>query len=437
MNDDMNTDTTIDELDQPALIIDTAQQKLVAANAAGRRIWGLDHRSAMPLSLPADMPALAAMTAGASSLTGTQPSVDLVFWTKFGAQKLRCRLKRLPSTKSVLVIFDAHDTQRPQPSSNEADIDETPVGRAKPAPVGSQIIPLHASSASHSQPQATAPEAGTPTDATDHDARTALDHSPITIDTRAMAHEMRTPLSAIVAFAEMIESQQFGPIGDQRYLAYAKDIGDSARLTLGIVAAALDRPSSEAIPPPGSFTEIDPADLIGRCTRTVRPALEAASISFQHELPDSLPRLIANAPALTQILLNFLANSIKFTPSGGAIKCAVAVTGDGELEISVTDNGVGMTKHDTRVLIPDLSPAPEQSLTESQQKTGALPDGSDQSSRAHQRGIGFSLVRQLATSMGAKIDFTSERGVGTRVCVRFPPSRLVLKESSQPSSTSS
>ena len=225
---------------------------------------------------------------------------------------------------------------------------------------------------------------------------------------RSMAHELRAPIGAIIALAEMIESEQFGPIGDPRYQAYARDIGDSARLSLKIVAAALERTSIESGLLDDGFAATNVADVIDTCTHAMHPSAHAAQVAIEHTCPQDLPKLIANAAALRQILLNLLSNAIKFTPEGG--KVTVIVDARDGMIITVSDTGVGMTSLDTKVLVAGT--ANEQGLS--------APQGLSPTS-----GIGFSLVRQLAAAMDAQLNVISERGVGTEVSLTFPPGKII------------
>ena len=333
------------------MIIDTARPAICAVNGAGRRLWGLDDDVDLPVRLDPAMPALAQLQQGVAPTA-------LVFWTAAGAQSLRCEVRPGPAPNTAVVLYEVTGT--PKPIARPAE--SIDVAQTKPA---------------------------------------SEDH----IDTHAMAHELRTPIGAIIALAEMIETEQFGPIGDQRYRAYARDIGDSARLSLNIVASALDRDASSRGGLLSSFAELSVSELISKCLRTVRQSALEAGVTLTREIPDDLPKLIANAPGLTQILLNLLTNAIKFTPAGGTVTVAASLGADGHLSISVRDTGVGMTDIDANVLIAD--------------------DGDMASAAAPRRGIGFSLVRRLACAMAAEFDVASTRGIGTHVSLTFPAEKVI------------
>lgn len=348
------SELAVEQLAEPAIVIDLSAPEIWAANAQARQLWGLASNSPMPIALENDMPALTNLPAGCEDTDSTQ-----VFWTAHGAQRLRCTSRKL-SNQTVLIVFEA--TAIPTP----VKVDQDP------------------------QPHAV--------------------NSPI--DLKTMAHELRTPMAAVIALAEMIESEQFGPLGDPRYREYARDIGDSARLSLGIVASALEHDTAQSVTLPGGFAEIDVSDIIEKCRRTVNQMANQADVVLSVETPDKLPRLIANAPALTQILLNLLTNAIKFTPAGGTVEMTANVSTNGTLCVCVSDTGVGMTELDTSVLV-SIDSASQQ------------PDTTAPMSETSARGIGFSLVHRLAAAMFADFKITSKRGIGTRATLAFPAAKTV------------
>ena len=377
---DMPNMTSIHALEQAAMIIDTDCPAIRAANEQARRLWGLDAIVDMPIVLDPAMPALAGLqTAGKGSDTSAQNPADqvavdtmtsLVFWTSAGAQSLRCLMQPLADPGRVLVIFD---------DGSECATDTTASMVSTAATRDGAVSPHHAQNG---------------------------------INMHAMAHELRTPIGAIIALAEMIETEQFGPIGDPRYREYARDIGDSARLSLGIVAGALEQDAAKGGNLLNGFAELNVAELINKSLRTVRQTAIEAGVNLKQDIARDLPNLIANAPGLTQILLNLLTNAIKFTPEDGTVTVTAAMTPDACLSISVRDTGVGMTGIDASVLIAE---------PQSEASSPIDPPPSDNP----RRGIGFSLVRRLASAMTAKFDVASTRGVGTRVTLTFPPTKVI------------
>src|SRR5689334_333868 len=151
-----------------------------------------------------------------------------------------------------------------------------------------------------------------------------------------MSHELRTPLNAIIGFSDMIQSQQFGPVGNERYIDYVKDIAKSGHHLLSIINDILDLSKIEA----GRASiqdeeEFNLAAVIEATIRMVRPLAERGHVAIEASLECRGLRLIAVERMVCQILLNLLSNAIKFTPAGGRINVSAMGTSDGGLLIAV------------------------------------------------------------------------------------------------------
>lgn len=231
-----------------------------------------------------------------------------------------------------------------------------------------------------------------------------------------IAHELRTPLSAIVAASEVMRDEQFGPIGDERYRSYAKDIHDSAQHVLNVVNRVLAQRAADPAMEAFAFTDIDVEDLVGGMVSTMKPLAQRAGLSvsgrLENESGDDLtghmPKVIADLTSLRQIMLNLVTNALKFTPDGGRVSVfATHEPGQG-LKLGVSDTGIGMQADEVAAALAG----------EGQSHEGVREERG--------LGIGLSLVRTLATQNGAELAIASEPGEGTIVTVRFPDSRLVL-----------
>ena len=238
----------------------------------------------------------------------------------------------------------------------------------------------------------------------------------------ALAHEIKTPLSAIAAAAEIMRDERFGPLGDERYRGYAAGIHDSAAHALGVINAMMglvpeghagrpedgDRRVRER-PDGVAFAEIDLNAVCERTAVSVRPLLEASGLRIEHRLAPGLPHVVADPVTVRQILLNLVTNAMRATPAGGAILIATEYDLAGPVHVAVTDTGSGMTQDDiARVLNPGLDQNFEP------QPSGGL-------------GLGFPLILRLAAINGAylKIESNPERRKGTAVRLSFAADRVI------------
>ncbi len=224
-----------------------------------------------------------------------------------------------------------------------------------------------------------------------------------------LAHELKTPLSAILAAAEIMRDERFGPIGDLRYKAYASGIFDSASHALGVInamlgtAAATDGTTREGV----TFAEIDLNGIVARVASSVGALLEAASLTLTTRLEAGLPHVVADTVTVRQMLLNLVTNGMRATPAGGGIVISTRYELAGPVHLSVRDTGHGMDEAEiARVLDrdrgPELTPRP----------SGGL-------------GIGYPLILSLAEVNGASVGIISAPGAGTEVTITFSAGRVI------------
>lgn len=216
-----------------------------------------------------------------------------------------------------------------------------------------------------------------------------------------LSHEMRTPLNAVIGFAETIERQTFGPIGHPNYAQYAEHIRMAGRHLLDLVNVVLDLSKVEADRYRLIRLELDPGSVARECAGLMSQSAEAAGLRLRLEIADGLPTCRLDARALRQILLNLLSNAIKFT-SDGEILLSVAAR-DADIVFVVQDDGVGMSAEALEKVGQRFTSA---------QGAGVRGQGGS--------GLGLSLAISLAELHGGAIDLTSAPGEGLRAEVRLP-----------------
>jgi two-component system cell cycle sensor histidine kinase PleC len=223
-----------------------------------------------------------------------------------------------------------------------------------------------------------------------------------------MSHELRTPLNAVIGFSEVIHSELYGPIANERYAEFVGHILNSGRHLLALINDVLDMSKIES----GRF-ELNEAHL------SIRAVVEEAAGLMQFQASSKGVSLAANVAraevtvradpkALRQILLNLLSNAIKFTPEGGWIAIEAERGGNGELLVHVADSGVGIPED---ALERVFAPFEQGSVTLARKVEGT--------------GLGLSITRGLVALHGGTISLRSEVGRGTVVTVLLPPNRIV------------
>ena len=161
-----------------------------------------------------------------------------------------------------------------------------------------------------------------------------------------VSHEIRTPLNAMTGFAEVMMAERFGPIGNERYREYLKDIHAAGTHLVSLLNDLLDLSKVETGKLDLSFANVGVNDLTQQCVGIMQPQANRARIIIRTSLTPALPQIVADERSLRQIVLNLLANSIKFTGPGGQVIVSTAITDSGEVVLRVRDTGVGMSEKD-------------------------------------------------------------------------------------------
>jgi cell cycle sensor histidine kinase DivJ len=217
-----------------------------------------------------------------------------------------------------------------------------------------------------------------------------------------MSHELRTPLNAIIGFSEILHQELFGKIGEDRYREYAHLIHESGEHLLSVVNEVLDMSKIEA----GKFDIVtepfEVGSLVKSCVEIMSHQGEKKSINFKMDASQHLPELVADKRACKQILLNLLANAIKFTEEGGHVSVSALQVGE-DIELIVADNGIGIAEMDILKLGKPFVQA-ESSYDRSYEGAG----------------LGLSVVKGLVRLHGGTLEIESELGEGTKVKVYLP-----------------
>ena len=222
-----------------------------------------------------------------------------------------------------------------------------------------------------------------------------------------LAHELRTPLAAIIALAEIMTEQHLGALPNERYRGYMRDIRDSARHALGLVDGLFARNDLEKDHDELFFSAADLNDVAGSCVSALQPLADKAGVVLSSALTETLPRVVADIRCLKQILLNLLSNSIKYAGHGALVTVTTGFELAGRTWVEVHDTGPGI--------------APEVVAR-------VLRTGSSSSARAQQqgrKGLGLPLSRRLAEINGARLEITNSNGAGACVRVVFARDRVV------------
>ncbi len=223
-----------------------------------------------------------------------------------------------------------------------------------------------------------------------------------------MSHDIRTPMNAIIGFTALAQTHidDRGQVED-----YLKKISVSSQHLLSLINDVLDMSRIES----GKVTlEAKPVHL-PELVRELRDIVQA--VVSEKDLSLTLDTVgvknedvIADPLRLEQILINVLANAVKFTPDGGQISLWIvqkdtAPAGDADFEFHIKDNGIGMSEEFQKHIFEQFA----------RERTSTV-------SKIQGTGLGMAITKSLVDMMGGRITVKSEQGKGSEftISLRFP-----------------
>ncbi len=215
-----------------------------------------------------------------------------------------------------------------------------------------------------------------------------------------MSYELRTPLTSISGFAEMLQ-QGFGGQLEEQGRAYVAAILDSTERLSGLVDKVLDLTQSDAGQLPLERKPVDIAAMLEEAARDHRPSATAKAIDFAIEIDQTVGMVNGDARRLRQVFDHLLENSFAYTPEGGRI----LIHAEGNKEravVIVSDNGPGMNMAEQTAALDRFG-----RVAEGRSSEPAL-------------GLGLPLAKQFVEAHGGTLTLVSEPGQGTLVRIELP-----------------
>ena len=224
----------------------------------------------------------------------------------------------------------------------------------------------------------------------------------------ALAHELRTPLNAISGFAQSLEAEIWGPLGNPRYKEYAQTITTSAQHLFVLIQEILDLARHDAGRLSLNESPVDLMKTAATCRQMLAASASASSIQFVVEGPDTPIWVMGDSTKLLQVAINLTANALRHTPPGGMVTIRAERLADSSSRLTVTDTGIGIAKENlARVLDPFV-------------QVNARP--TDQQGSA---GLGLPLAKRIAELHGGTLAISSVPGSGTTVSIALPAGRAI------------
>lgn len=217
-----------------------------------------------------------------------------------------------------------------------------------------------------------------------------------------ISHEIRTPLNAIIGFAEVMISERFGTLGNERYGEYMKDIRASGERVIAIIDDLLELSRIETGKLDLTFADLNLNDLVEACVVVMQPQANRERIIIRTSLAHALPQVTADARAMRQITMNLISNSIRLASAGGQVIVSTAMTDRGEIALRIRDTGHGLSEREVAAAMePFRTPPPSDAA-----------DGS---------ALNLSLTKALVEANRAQFNIRSSGNSGTLIEVMFAP----------------
>ena len=216
-----------------------------------------------------------------------------------------------------------------------------------------------------------------------------------------ISHEVRTPLNAIIGFAEVMIGERFGALGNERYIEYMKDIRASGERVIAIINDLLDLSRIETGKLDLAFANQNLNDMVESCVAVMQPQANRERIIIRTSLAHMLPAVLADARALRQIALNLIGNSIHLANAGGQVIVSTALSDFGEVVLRVRDTGHGLNDNEVAAAMEPF-------------RTQAPSDQASDSS-----GVSLSLTKALVEANRAQFHIRTGPHLGTLIEVVF------------------
>jgi len=221
-----------------------------------------------------------------------------------------------------------------------------------------------------------------------------------------ISHEIRTPLNAIIGFAEVMAEERFGPIANERYKEYLRDIHQSGGYVISLVNDLLDLAKIEAGKLDLDFVSVNLNEIALSTVSLLQREAQRGRVVLRSGLSPKLPPVVADERSIRQIAINLLSNAVKFTDAGGQVIISTALGDQGEAILRVRDTGIGMDDDELRLALEPFRQVPT-------------------TRRAGGTGLGLPLTKALVEANRAAMAITSVKKEGTLVEITFPPQRVL------------
>lgn len=228
-----------------------------------------------------------------------------------------------------------------------------------------------------------------------------------------VSYELRTPLTNIIGFSELLDSPRTGPLNDKQR-EYLTDVGASSRQLLAIIDDILDLANIDAGALELKVAPVQVRPVVEGALVAVKDRAQRARIRVDVTIAPDVDAILADEARLRQIFYNILSNAIGFSPAGGTVTLSTERR-QGMIAFSVRDEGIGIPRSEQRAVL-------ERFVSRSQ------------GSKHRGAGLGLPIAKSLVELHGGELRLESEPGAGTTVTVLLPEAGTGARSAPQPRS---
>jgi len=218
----------------------------------------------------------------------------------------------------------------------------------------------------------------------------------------SMSHQIRTPLSGIMGFSDLLEVE-LAVMGNEELYEYAKNINESGSKLMNLISNIIDISSIEANILELNISTCDLNEIFKEVEANYLFQAKEKGLVYKTKLNADLPKVYADTGSLVKALNVIMDNAIKYTEKGFVTISTSYNSNNNTATIEIKDKGVGIDEETLQML-----------LTSFEYKK----HGSSLTYQGH--GLGLIIAHRLITLMNSKLEITSEIGVGTNVSVTLP-----------------
>ena len=215
-----------------------------------------------------------------------------------------------------------------------------------------------------------------------------------------MSHELRTPLNAILGYTELILDNMYGEVPEKSRKVLER-VEHNGRHLLGLINDVLDLSKVEAGALTLSLSDYSMKEVVNTVITAVEALAMAKNLALKTEVPPDLPLGKGDEQRLTQVLLNLVGNSIKFTDEGEVSLQVVA--SNSEFLVSVSDTGPGISEADQQKIMEEF----QQADTSSTKEKGGT-------------GLGLAIAKHMVEMHGGRLWVESRLGEGSTFFFTLP-----------------